>query len=338
MISQKDPYKSLGVSKEASPDEIKKAYRKLARQYHPDVNPGDKKAEEQFKELSEAYDILSDPAKKAEYDRLGQEAFYSEAFGGAGYKRPDFNEGFPFADIFGDLFGGLGGGGFRFKTSSGGNVGGFARQPQKGQDYNYKISISLREAALGTETILDLTIPETCPACSGHGLVSSGGGVKNCPKCGGQGQITGRHTIKARIPAGIDNKQKVRLAGKGGPGENGGPAGDLYLEVEIAPDPNFSRKGNDLYFNLPVSLYESLLGAQLEVPTLTGRARVTLPPGTANGAKMRLKGQGIKGARQQEAGDLYVICRVVLPTQLNETAVKLVKKLREEAPINVERP
>ena len=329
-----DPYKVLGVDKKADASALKSAYRKLARKYHPDVNPGDKAAEEKFKEISEAYDILSDPAKKSEYDNLGREAFYERGFGGAGYQRPDFSQGgFSFEDIFGDLFGGggkrSGGGGFSFER----HFGGTAASPRKGDDVNLKLSISLREAALGTEVKLELGVPKTCPQCHGQGIVSSGGGVRNCPNCGGRGQINQLENLKAKVPAGIKDGQKIRLKGKGSPGENGGQSGDLLVEVTVKADPLFTRKDQDLSAELPVGLYTLLLGGQVEVPTLNNRAQLKVPAGTQNGTKMRLKGQGMPANKNNSAGDLYVTLKAVLPGKLSAEAKKLAAELAEAAPL-----
>ena len=330
-----DPYKVLGVEKSAEASDIKSAYRKLARKYHPDVNPGDKAAEEKFKEISEAYDILSDPAKKSEYDNLGREAFYERGFGGAGYQRPDFSQGgFSFEDIFGDLFGGRSGrsgGGFSFNMGGG---EGFSRQARRrGDDVNLKLAVSLREAANGTEAKLELAVPETCPQCQGQGIVANGGGVRSCPSCGGSGQVRNLQNLKVKIPAGIKDGQKVRLKGKGSPGSGGGASGDLMVEVSIKADPVFIRKDNDLYADLPVSLYDALLGGAVEVQTLAGRASLKIPAGTQNGAKMRLKGQGMPVTKKEPAGDLYVTLKIVLPTKLSDEAKNLAAELAKAAPV-----
>ena len=334
-----DPYKVLGVEKSADASAIKSAYRKLARKYHPDVNPDDKAAEDKFKEISEAYDILSDPAKKSEYDNLGREAFYERGFGGAGYQRPDFSQGgFSFEDIFGDLFGGGGArrgggrsGGFSFEQRFGG-----APAPRRGDDINLKLTISLREAASGTEAKLELGIPQTCGQCHGQGIVSAGGGVRTCPACGGRGQVNHLENLKAKVPAGIKTGQKIRLKGKGAPGENGGQSGDLLVEVSIKPDPVFTRHDQDLYADLPVGLYDLLLGGTIQAPTLSGRAQLKIPAGTQNGTKMRLKGQGMPATKKEAAGDLYVTVKVTLPTKLSAEAKALAAQLAEAAPMETE--
>ena len=334
-----DPYKVLGVEKSADAAAIKSAYRKLARKYHPDVNPDDKAAEEKFKEISEAYDILSDPTKKSEYDNLGREAFYERGFGGTGYQRPDFSQGgFSFEDIFGDLFGGSG------RRTTGGRSGGFsfeqrfggAAAPRRGDDVNLKLSISLREAASGTEAKLELGIPQTCPQCHGQGIVSSGGGVRTCPNCGGRGQVNQLENLKAKVPAGIKSGQKIRLKGKGAPGDNGGPSGDLLVEVTVKPDPVFTRHGQDLHADLSVGLYDLLLGGAVEAPTLSGRAQLKIPAGTQNGTKMRLKGQGMPATKKEAPGDLYVTIKVTLPTKLSAEAKALVTQLAETAPMETQ--
>ncbi len=334
-----DPYKTLGVEKNADAAAVKTAYRKLARKYHPDVNPGNAEAENKFKEISEAYDILSDPAKKKEYDNLGREAFYTKGFGGTGYQRPDFNfsqgGGFSFQDIFSDLFGGgpnqderIGrNGGFSFNTG----FGGAHARPKKGEDAHLKLAISLREAADGTEAKVELAVHKTCAHCQGQGILSSGGGVRPCPACGGRGQTSQVENLKAKIPAGIKDGQRVRLKGKGAPGQNGGPAGDLMLEVSIKPDPVFTRQDDDLFTVAQVSLYDLLLGGTLEVPTLHGRATLKLPAGAQNGAKMRLKGQGMP--KKKDRGDLYVTISAKLPANLSPEALELVKQLAEAAPV-----
>ena len=332
-----DPYKALGVEKNADASTIKSAYRKLARKYHPDVNPGDKAAEDKFKELSEAYDILSDPAKKSEYDNLGRDAFYERGFGGAGYQRPDFSQGgFSFEDIFGDLFGGgqrtssgRRGGGSSFGAGFGGRS-----MARRGEDTNLKLTISFKEAALGTDAALELGLPSTCPKCQGQGIVANGGGVKTCPGCGGRGQVKHLENLKVKIPVGIKDGQKVRLKGKGSPGTGGGQPGDLMVEVTIRPDSVFTRKDQDLMCDLSVNLYDALLGGSAEVPTLTGRASLKIPAATQNGTKMRLKGQGLPATKKEAAGDLYITIRVVLPTVLSDEAKSLIAQLAEAAPLD----
>jgi len=369
-----DPYEELGVSKEASQEDIKKAYRQLARKHHPDVNPGNKEAEEKFKRISEAYDILGDPAKREEYDRLGQQGFYEQAFGGQGYQRPDFSQGFSFEDLFGDLFGGRAQAGrrFSFGPNFGEPRGGFdffqaQAGPQQGGDQLYRLNIDFREAVFGTEKTLeferavpcsacggqglDLSSTQACPTCKGTGRATSKQGQRQvmttcsncggsgrlgqarpCPTCRGQGQVLKHETIKARIPAGVDNGSKVRLAGKGLPGRDGGPPGDLYLEIEVRPDPVFRREGRDLYTEVPISFLDAVLGGKVEVPTLTGRATLKIPAGTQNGQKFRLKGQGVPKTKSKPAGDLYVSVKVMIPRNLTPEAKGLFEQLREKVP------
>jgi molecular chaperone DnaJ len=334
-----DPYKALGVDKKASAEDIKKSYRKLARKYHPDVNPGDKQAEEKFKELSVAYDILSDPGKKAEYDNLGQEAFYERGFGGAGYKQPDFDTGsFPWADLFGDLFGGGAKGGRPARGRSAGGFsfdgfGGFASEKAaaRGANREHSLSIDFRDAVAGHDITMELDAPETCGRCGGQGLIANGGGQRVCPVCGGQGSVMGRQTLKAHVPAGVKDGQKIRLRNKGYPGRNGGAPGDLNLLVKVRPDSVFSRDGDDLAMEKKISLYLALLGGAAEVPTISGKASLKIPAGTQNGARFRLKGKGVAAAGK--AGDLYVTIKVVLPPKLTDEAAGLVRRLQELAPL-----
>jgi molecular chaperone DnaJ len=334
-----DPYKTLGVEKNAGPEVIKKAYRNLARKYHPDVNPGDKAAEEKFKELSMAYDILSDPAKKSEYDNLGREAFFEKGFGGTGY-RPNFDSSsFPWDEIFGDIFGSSRrstGRGTRQSTFSFGGGANFGRSFQtKGGDREYQLSLDFRDAINGTDITLDLDVPEICSRCGGQGAVSNGGGIRTCPSCRGQGSLSARQTIKAHIPPGISDGQKIRLRGKGFAGENGGQPGDLNLLVRINPDPVFTRDDkNNLLLEKKLSVYQALLGGSVEVPTMSGPATLKVPPGTQNGAKFRLKGRGVSIGKK--SGDLYVTIKVVLPPKLSEEARELVDKLESIAPVHNE--
>ncbi|MFH1139591.1 MAG: DnaJ C-terminal domain-containing protein [Pseudomonadota bacterium] len=338
-----DPYEALGVTKDTSQDDIKKSYRKLARKYHPDVNPGDKKAEDKFKQISEAYDILGDAKKREEFDRLGQKGFYDNAFDGKGYERPDFGAGFNFEDLFGDLFrgqaraeaGGGRGGGFDFRTAFGG--GGFqdySAGPRRGQDLTFRMSIGFREAVFGTETTLEFNKPVPCETCRGGGVNPSSG--QACASCGGRGQTVVHERIKARIPAGVDSGRKVRLAGKGSPGPGGGPAGDLYLEIEVEPDPVFQRQGQDILVETSVNLFEAVLGDKIEVPTLTGRAALKIPAGTQNNAKFRLKGQGVKGGKKKPDGDLYVLVKVLIPKGLSSEARDMFEQLRQMVPMDAE--
>jgi len=369
-----DPYETLGVVKDASQDEIKKAYRKLARKYHPDINPGDKSAEEKFKEISEAYDILGDEAKRAEYDRLGQQQFYESAFDGAGYQGPDFASSASFEDIFGDLFGRRrqSGSDFGFRTFfTGGQAapgGGFYQAtggPRRGGDQIYKLRLSFQEAVQGTEKVLEFERPVACSSCGGQGIETVGtracplcrgtGQIhrqingkaltSTCPQCGGsgreqefkpcaacegQGQTLKREKIKARIPAGVDTGSKVRLAGKGLPGIGDAPAGDLFLEIEVAPDPIFHRQGRDIYLDAKVPLFDAVLGGKVEVPTPTGgRAILNIPAGTQTDQKFRLKGKGIPGGKNTPPGDLYVTVKVQVPRKLSPEAKKIFKKLQD---------
>jgi molecular chaperone DnaJ len=340
-----DPYKTLGVDKKSKPDDIKKAYRKLARKYHPDVNPGDKAAEEKFKELSMAYDILSDPAKKAEYDSMGS-AFFERGAGG-GYQQ-NFNfEKFRMDDLFAELFGAGGGSRARSGRSSnifnfGGGQGGFGSfgggfgdpGPARGGDLEHELSLDFRDAVQGTQITLELDSAEDCPQCGGQGVVSNGGGVRQCPGCRGQGRVTRRKAVKTKIPAGVSDGQRIRLRGKGRPGERGGPPGDLNLVVRIRPDKIFTRDGDNLSLELPVSVWQAILGGQIEVPTLSGRATLKVPPMTQNGSRLRLKGMGV--ATGKRTGDLYVTIKAVLPAGLSDEARRLVEQLAEAAPVDPE--
>lgn len=344
-MSKRDYYEILGLAKNASDEEIKKAYRKLAMKYHPDRNPDSKAAEEKFKEAKEAYEMLSDPAKREAYDRYGHAGVDPNAGFGAG------GAGFGgFSDAFGDIFGDIFGHGAR---------GGRGPGPQvyRGADLRYNLEITLEQAAHGFDTTIRVpswsecdtchgsgakpgTSPTTCGTCGGQGQVRMQQGFfsiqQTCPKCHGTGKIiptpcttcsgAGRikrtKTLEVKIPAGIDDGMRIRSSGNGEPGMNGGPPGDLYVEIHIKQHPVFQRDGDDLHCEVPVSFTKAALGGEVEVPTLNGKASFSLPEGTQSGKTFRLRGKGIKGVRSGYAGDLF--CHVVV-----ETPVKLTERQKE---------
>lgn len=352
MPSKRDYYEILGVSKNAAQDDIKKAYRKLAVKYHPDKNPGDAGAEEKFKELSEAYDVLSDEQKRAAYDRYGHAAFSGGAPGAPG-AGGGFHD--PF-DIFREVFGGAGGGGGDiFETFFGGSGGRRGRRgdgPQRGSDLRYGLEITLEEAARGSEKELEYERLVSCAKCKGSGS-SSGSGSKTCRTCGGVGQVissrgffqvqqtcpecmgTGqtitdpcsvcsgsgrskeRTRIKVKIPAGIEEGSRLRYSGNGEAGLRGGPNGDLYVVVQIKAHDVFERDGHDLHCEVPLSYPIAALGGEVTVPTLNGKANLKIPPGTQNGSTFRLRNQGIKILNSDRSGDLYVHVQIAVPTKLN---------------------
>ncbi|MDR1395886.1 MAG: J domain-containing protein [Deltaproteobacteria bacterium] len=346
-----DPYKTLGVPKTAGSEEIKKVYRQLARRYHPDLNPGDPAAEAKFKELSEAYDILSDPDKKREYDTLGRDKFYREGFGGAGYQRPNFeSRDFSWADLFNDILGG-GSRSSRQNSSAGSSSGSssagtggfdfsrafsFGRKGDKGLNREHAVTLDFQSGLKGREITLELDGKKTCSRCSGHGVISSGGGAAACPQCRGAGTVKEHQTLKVLIPAGVKDGQIIRLKGRGWPGDGGGEPGDLLLKVSLAPDETFTRQDQDLFADQAVSLYDCLLGGTVEVPTLSGRASLKLPAGTQNGQTFRLKGQGVPEGAVKKTGDLYVTVKVTLPGKLSAEARALVQTLRQAAPVNLQ--
>jgi molecular chaperone DnaJ len=350
MANKRDYYEVLGVSKTATQEEIKKAYRKLAVKYHPDKNPGDATAEDKFKELSEAYDVLSDEQKRAAFDRYGHAAFAGGAGGPPGGHDP--------FDIFREVFGGAGGGGAGdiFETFFGGGGGRRSRRsdgPQRGGDLRYGLEITLEEAAKGMERELEYERLVGCKKCSGSGS-KSGSGTKQCRTCGGVGQVvssrgffqvqqtcpecmgtgqmisdpcsdcggTGRTKertkITIKIPAGIDEGSRVRFTGDGEAGVRGGPNGDLYVVVQIKAHDVFERDGHDLHCAVPLSYPIAALGGELSVPTLQGKANVKIPAGTQNGATFRLKNQGIKHLNSDRKGDLYVHVKIAVPTKLTQ--------------------
>lgn len=332
----KSYYDVLGVAKSATQDEIKKAYRSLARKYHPDINKDDKNAESKFKEISEAYAVLSDAEKKSQYDSIGHDAFTSS---GRGYDFQNMNYedmrnfnfgGMSMEDLLGDIFGG----GSRRKSS---------RRPSKGADIQYSMPITFSDVINGNEYEFNLNHTTvcgtcdgkggervTCPSCKGTGMSTKsknmfGMGVceqchgegtimKNrCPSCGGRGEVSTSERIKVKIPAGVDNNSKIRIAGKGNAGENGGPSGDLYILPKIAEHPVYKRDGYDLNLEVDIDMFEATLGSKIQVPTPYGAVQLSIPAGTQENQKFRLKGRGIPKLKGSGKGDLYVIIHVVIP-------------------------
>jgi len=293
-MAQTDYYKALGVEKGASAEEIKKAFRKLAVKYHPDRNPGDKAAEDKFKEINEAYAVLSDPQKKEKYDTFGSSGFHQQ------YSQEDIFRGFDFSNVYKDM--GAGGGEDIFSRLFGGAFGrggrgGFRRGPQKGADLEMETDVSFRDAAQGAEKLV---------AFRRNGK---------------------REELKVKIPAGVENGSKVRIAGKGGQGEEGGPAGDLYLIIRVLPDPVFTREGGDLFVERSIPFSAACLGTSLDVPTLEGDKRIKVPSGIQPGTKIRLKGFGVKSLGSNYKGDLFVKISVRIPETLNGEQKKLVEEL-----------
>jgi molecular chaperone DnaJ len=351
-MAKRDYYEVLGVAKNASEDEIKKAYRKLAMKHHPDRNPDDKAAEEKFKEAKEAYEMLTDASKREAYDRFGH-AGVDPNMGGAGGPGAQGFGGFAdvFGDIFGDIFGGAQGG-----------RGGQRSNVFRGADLRYAMDVSLEQAAHGFETEIRVpswescdtckgsgakpgTKPQQCRTCNGQGSVRVQQGFfsiqQTCPTCHGSGKVipepcetcsgVGRvkrnKTLQVKIPAGIDDGMRIRSAGNGEPGVNGGPPGDLYVEIHVKEHAVFQRDGDDLHCHVPVSMTTAALGGTVKVPTLGGSAEIELPEGTQAGKTFRLRGKGIKGVRSSYPGDLYAHVVVETPVRLTEKQKQLLREL-----------
>jgi molecular chaperone DnaJ len=339
-MAKKDYYEVLGVNRDASEDELKKAYRKLAMKWHPDRNPDNPKAEEHFKEAKEAYEVLTDAQKRAAYDQFGHAGVDPSAAGGAGAGAGFGGFADAFGDIFGDIFGGNGGGRQRSTVF-------------RGADLRYNLEITLEDAARGTETRIRIpameecetchgtgakpgTQPTTCTTCGGHGQVRMQQGFfsiqQTCPKChgtgkmvahpcgscSGSGRVKKHKTLAVKIPAGVDEGDRIRLSGEGEAGVNGGPSGDLYVVIQIKQHAVFTRDHNDLHCEMPVSFTTAALGGEIEIPTLDGYAKIKIPAETQSGKIFRLRGKGIKGVRSTTHGDL--LCHVVVETPVNLTA------------------
>ena len=347
-MAKRDFYEVLGVPKNAGEDELKKAYRKLAMKHHPDRNQGDaaKAAEEKFKEAKEAYEMLSDPQKRAAYDQHGHAGVDPNMRGG-----PGGGEGFGgFGESFGDIFGGQ-------RARSG-------RQVYRGNDLSYAMEISLEEAANGKEAQIRIpswddcdtckgtgakpgTSVKTCSTCQGSGSVQMRQGFfsvqqtcphcrgtgkvipEPCTSCNGQGKVKKHKTLEVKIPAGIDDGMRIRSAGNGEPGQNGGPSGDLFIEIRMRKHDIFERDGDDLHCHVPVNVCTATLGGEIDVPTLGGKATIDIPEGTQHGKTFRLRGKGIKGVRASYPGDLYCHISVETPVKLTEHQRKLIKELDE---------
>lgn len=349
---EKDYYAILGVPKNAPHADIKKAYRRLAQKHHPDANSGDKGAEERFKEISSAYDVLGDEKKRAEYDRVREMAGAGARFGpGGGVRFEDLGFGGDLGDLFGDLFGGR----------AGGRAG--SRAPRRGADLETEVRISFEDAATGTTVPVTITgatpcatcrgsgakpgtQPATCPECRGTGAVTVNQGffsmARTCPRCGGAGSIieepcetcrgtghqTRRRTMNVRIPAVIEDGARIRLAGRGEAGPPGAPPGDLYVRVRVAPHRFFGRRGPDLTLSLPVTFPEAALGAKVEVPTLNGSVKLKVPSGTESGKTFRIRGKGLP-KRGGGHGDLMVTVRVEVPSRLSKDEKELLERFRD---------
>jgi molecular chaperone DnaJ len=350
-MNKKDYYEVLGVSKTASDDEIKSAFRKLAKKYHPDVSK-EPDAAEKFKEAQEAYAVLSDAEKRRQYDQYGHAAFEQNYGGAGGY---DFS-GFDFSDIFGDLFGGSFGFGGRSSSRA---------SAKRGSDRLVRMSLTFEEAAFGCKKTINLNISTscsecggkggkgevTCKTCNGSGTISKEqntlfgtfmtrttcttcGGLgktykEKCSKCKGHGTINENKDLEVKIPAGVDNGNRLRLAGKGEAGTNGGPNGDVYIEFSVKDHPLFERREEDIYLTLPITITDAVLGAKLDVPTLFGTIKLTIPAGSKTGDKHRLKGKGLEVPNTRTKGDMYVILKIEVPSKLTKEQKKLFEELKK---------
>ena len=350
-MADKDFYEILGVQKNASDDEIKKSYRKLAMKYHPDRNKDDKESERRFKEVSAAYEILKDSEKRSAYDQYGHDAFRQGGMGG-GQGFGDFGGGF--SDLFEEFFGG--------------GFGGSSRQrgPQRGNDLRYNMSVSLQEAFNGKKSQIripsyegcdlcsatgsaDKSGPSTCSTCGGHGKVRStqgffsierpcpkcggeGSSIKNpCLKCSGSGQVKKQKTISVTIPAGVDTGTRIRISGEGEPGQRGAGNGDLYIFVEVQKDKLFEREEENVFCQIPISITTAILGGDVDVPTIEGKkARLNIPPGTQSETQFRLKGKGMSILRQTRRGDMYVETNVEIPVNLNSKQKAILQEFEKE--------
>ena len=363
MAEKRDYYEVLGIQKGASEDEIKKAYKKLARKYHPDMNPGDKEAEEKFKEVNEANEVLSDPEKKARYDQFGFAGVDPSYGGGAGgYGAGGYGAGgFDFGDL-GDIFGSFFGGGFGGAQRRNPNA------PQRGESIRASVTISFTEAAFGCEKEITVdrseqcptckgngcaagTTPEVCPTCRGTGTVqvrrqtpmgvfassapcTKCGGTgriihQPCPDCRGQGAVRKRRSIKVTIPAGIDDGQTISLRGQGHAGKNGGPNGDLLINIMVQPHELFHREGTSVFCEAPITYAQAVLGGTLEIPTIDGKVKYDIPEGTQTGSVFRLRGKGIPVLNGRGRGDQYVTVTIETPKNLNKEQKEALKKFSD---------
>ncbi|MFM8330704.1 MAG: molecular chaperone DnaJ [Candidatus Methylumidiphilus sp.] len=349
MATKEDFYELLGVPRNASDDDIKKSFRRLAMKYHPDRNPGDKPAEEKFKKVKEAYEILSDPKKRSAYDQFGH-AGVDPSMGGGAHSAE-------FSDVFGDIFGDIFGAGGR-------RGGGGRNRAQRGSDLRYNLDLSLEDAVAGTESKIRVptyiacetcggtgakkgSTPVTCTTCQGHGVVrmqqgffavqqtcpachGSGQQIKDpCRSCYGQGRVQETKTLSVKIPAGVDTGDRIRLGGEGESGQFGGPAGDLYVQVNVKEHPIFTRDGANLFCEVPISFPTACLGGDLEVPTLDGKVSLKIPAETQTGKSFRIRGKGVKPVRGGPVGDLVCKVRIETPVNLTKDQIEMVKKLDE---------
>jgi molecular chaperone DnaJ len=351
-MSKKDYYETLGINRDASEDEIKKAYRKMAMKFHPDRNPDNPKAEEHFKEAKEAYETLSDGQKRAAYDQYGHAAFEAGGMGGGSpFGQGGGAQGFDFSDIFGDIFGG-------------GQRGGQRSNAHRGADLRYNLEITLEQAARGTETQIRIptmaecdtchgsgakagTSASTCSTCGGHGQVRMQQGffsvqqacprchgsgkmiASPCKSCNGNGRVKQHKTLSVKIPPGVDNDDRIRLSGEGELGSNGGSPGDLYVVIQLKSHAVFQRDHNDLHCEMPISFTTAALGGEIEIPTLDGKAMIKIPAETQSGRIFRLRGKGIKGVRSTSYGDLHCHVVVETPVNLTERQKELLRELSD---------
>ncbi len=330
-MAKRDLYEVLGVRRTATAEEIKQAYRKLARKHHPDLNPGKKEAEERFKEVSLAHDVLADPEKRKVYNEFGEDGLqpgfnaertraFRQAGNAGGFdfgtqrrtsRRSEERTSFSFEDLLGEFFGG------RRQESS---------RAEPGEDIEHPLELDLLDAVRGTSHAVTIERPAPCPTCQGR---STGGRsrARGCSHCGGSGQILAPERLVAHIPPGVDEGARIRLAGKGATLSPGGPAGDLYLDVHLRPHPYLERKGSDLFLDVPITLGEAVSGATITVPTLTGEVKLKIPPGSQSGQKLRLKGKGVADPKTTRAGDLYVKLLIQIPTGDSAQAQRAVEIL-----------